>query len=196
MIRTGAQIEKLLASPKIGITLNELAIELNELARLRDNARLAFCQRLAVVYLILVGHPPRAGNINGRRGGPGGLGEPFYRWCATSIRSARGKAYSSGTLGGYLRVGFAKNPQKMLERHEQVSEAARAATQRLGYALKHAVKTVTPPKSIPITRLRTEHKLPTDVATEVNRLMTAWEQASPTARAQFIYMVTGKRLAA
>ena len=67
---------------------------------------------------------------------------------------------------------------------------------RLGSKLDEAVKTATPPKVVPITKLRSQYSLGTDIATEVNRLMTAWEQASPQGRAQFIYMVTGKRIAA
>lgn len=50
-------------------------------------------------------------------------------------------------------------------------ERATAACER---AQNEAVKTATPPKVVPITR----------------------EQASSEARAQFIYMVTGKRIAA
>jgi hypothetical protein len=46
-----------------------------------------------------------------------------------------------------------------------------------------------------MTKLKAQG-MPTDVAREVNVLMTAWEQASSQARSQFMYMITGKRIAA
>lgn len=181
-----SDFQKILGDPQPGITLDQLAAELNALAKLRESARLAFCQRLAVAYLLLVGSRPK----------PSANSEKFYAWCGKSIASARGKAYTKSALRSYLAIGFSKNPEKALAKRNATAQSHAAHTVKLGAAIRTAARSETPPKPVSITKLRTEHKLPTDVATEVNRLMTAWEQASPTARAQFIYMVTGKRLAA
>lgn len=181
-----SDLTKFLAEPRPGMTLDELAAELNQLAKIRDNARLAFCKRLAVAYLMIVGHTPRKGCRDAA---------PFYKWCASKIRSANGKQYTFNTIGNYLKVGFAKNPEKFIRELQQNTNKIIERQRALGSAMKRAVKTDDPPKVIPITRLRAQG-LPTDVATEVNKLMTAWEQASPQARSQFIYLVTGKRIAA
>jgi hypothetical protein len=180
-------VTKLLGDPNPGITLDELATELNELAKLRDASRVAFCKRLAVAYLMVVGHVPIGGSRDGLK---------FYKWCDQKIRSANGKRYTIGVLKNYIRVGFASNPQK---KYEQLLESSKLYNQRqradVRTAIRYAVTTDTPPKVIPITKLKAQG-LPTDVAREVNALMTAWEQASSQARSQFIYIVTGKRIAA
>lgn len=179
-------LQDLLDKPRPGITLDELAKELNALAKIRDSARVAFCQRLAIAYLMIVGHRPK--------GGPGNDGAPFYQWCADRIRAANGARYSPRTLKHYVGVGFSKNPALAVERQLKTGSRTSEDRRTLGSAIYRAVRSEYSPKPVSVTRLRTEHKMPSDVATEVNRLMTAWEQASPTARAQFIYMVTGKRL--
>jgi hypothetical protein len=179
-------VTKLLGDPNPGITLDELAKELNELAKVRDSARLAFCKRLAVVYLMIVGHAPKAGSHDGKK---------FYAWCAAKLRSANGKQYTFKTLQAYLRVGFSANPQKLIRQNDKYAVTKGSAIRSLGAAVERAVRTEPPPKVIPITKLKAQG-LPTDVAREVNALMTAWEQASSQARSQFIYIVTGKRIAA
>jgi hypothetical protein len=189
MKKEPTQIEKLLDRPKVGITLGELKAELNALAQIRNKARVAFCNRLAIAYLMIVGQPFSPACRTG-------ISRPFYAWCEANLRSGTGKAYSQDTLAGYLRVGFSNNPAATLRAEKERVAAFSSSMRKLGSSVVHAARTDTPPKPVSISRLRTEHKLPADVATEVNRLMTAWEQASPTARAQFIYMVTGKRLAA
>ena len=50
------------------------------------------------------------------------------------------------------------------------------------------------PKVIPIRTLRKKYEISGDVATEVNALMRAWEQASEQARKQFLYLVTNRRV--
>jgi hypothetical protein len=179
-------LSKFLADPRPGMTLDELAVELNHLAQIRDNARLAFCKRLAVAYLMLVGHVPQ----RGRRGSA-----KFYKWCSDKIRSANGKPYNINTLVGYVQVGFAKNPQKFLAQKMAYTTQRASAARDFAYAVRSAVSSDTPPKVIPITKLK-QQGMPTDVAREVNVLMTAWEQASSRARSQFMYMITGKRIAA
>jgi hypothetical protein len=179
-------LSKFLADPKPGITLDELAKELNELAKIRENSRLAFCKRLAVVYLMIVGHPPRQSSKDGRG---------FYEWCAAKIRSANGKQYTYSTLKTYIQLGFAKNPERFLRGMDESSHKSRERTRQIVVAVRRAVTTDTPPKVIPITKLKAQG-MPTDVAREVNVLMTAWEQASSQARSQFMYIVTGKRIAA
>lgn len=187
-------ISRYLADPRPGMTLDELARELNELAKIRENARLAFCKRLAVVYLMLVGHKPYRGARDTGK---------FIKWCSDKLRSATGKEYKQGTLSKYVWVGFAKNPQKAFDRmmadsarfNRVARQLADGTTQTLGSAVRRAVTTETPPRVIPITKLK-QQGMPTDVAREVNVLMTAWEQASSQARSQFMYIVTGKRIAA
>lgn len=181
-----ADVSKLLADPQPGMTLDQLASELNGLARIRDNARLAFCKRLAVVYMMIVGHRPVAASKDGAK---------FFEWCNLKLISATGKKYSPRTLGHYLKVGFAKNPQRALNQIVQTNNRAHRESWSIKSAVKHAVTTDNPPKVIPITKLK-QQGMPTDVAREVNVLMTAWEQASSQARSQFIYIVTGKRVAA
>jgi hypothetical protein len=180
-------LSKYLADPKPGMTLDELARDLNELAKIRDNARVAFCKRLAVAYLMIVGHVPSRGPSEGAR--------KFYQWCDRKISAANGKRYTHHTLRRYMCVGFAKNPERTLREKNNQSNRTAKEGRDIAIAVRSAVATATPPKVIPITRLK-KQGLPTDVATEVNRLMTAWEQASSQARSQFMYLVTGKRIAA
>lgn len=177
-------IETYLDDPRADISLDQLAVELNELAKIRHSARIAFCKRLAVAYLMIVGHMPKKGSSDGGK---------FYKWCAERIRSGNGKAYTFSTLRTYLRVGFAKDPAKLLRQTTAFSNKREQETRSLGAAVQRAVADDDPPKVVPIKQLRDKYKLPTDVAREVNALMTAWEQASSQARSQFIYMVTGKR---
>lgn len=181
-----AELSKFLGDPNPGITLDQLASELNELAKIRDSTRLAFCKRLALAYLMIVGHTPRKGCRDAT---------PFYKWCSDKIRSANGKQYTFHTIGNYLKVGFAKNPQKLMRDRAALSNKSLEISRGIGSAVKRAVMTDAPPRVIPITKLKAQG-MPSDVATEVNRLMTAWEQASSQARSQFIYLVTGKRIAA
>lgn len=183
------RIEHLLDDPDADISLDELKAELNELAKLRDNSRAAFCKRLAVAYLILVGRP------FGRNEPRDNAAKKFYEWCWKHIRSANGKQYSTGTLKSYLHAGFSANPAKSLKARREQANNRSEHMRKLGIRLEEAIKSA-PPKVVPITKLRSKFKMPTDVAREVNQLMSVWEQASSEARAQFIYMVTGKRIAA
>jgi hypothetical protein len=181
-------LSKFLADPKPGITLDELAKELNELARIRESTRLAFCKRLAVVYLMIVGHAPT-------KGGTGNGGKKFHEWCSAKIRSGNGKQYSAHYLNTSVRAGISKNPAGFLRRLNDSSNRVAVETRSFRDAVVRAVTAETPPKVIPMTKLKAQG-MPTDVAREVNVLMTAWEQASSQARSQFMYMITGKRIAA
>lgn len=188
MITNMTRIEQLLSDPAADISLDELRVEINELAKLRDKSRVAFCKRLAVAYMLLVGRPMS------RNEPSDGAQKKFYGWCARYIRTANNKIYSSGTLRTYVSVGFSANPAASLKAIRTQSNHRSELMRRLGSKLEDAVKTTTPPKVVPITQLRSKYKMPTDVAQEVNQLMRAWESASSEARSQFIYMVTGKRV--
>jgi hypothetical protein len=179
-------VTKLLGDPNPGITLDELAKELNELAKVRHSARAAFCKRIAVAYLIIVGHPPSRQSSDGVK---------FYKWCEAKIRSGNGKRYTRSTLKTYIYAGFAQNTEQLVRAADKEANKRVEFSRALGTAVKRAVADPDPPKVIPITKLKAQG-LPTDVAREVNALMTAWEQASSQARSQFIYIVTGKRIAA
>jgi hypothetical protein len=190
MLTNMTRIEQLLADPTSDITLEELKVEINELAKLRDKSRVAFCKRLALVYMMIVGRPRSTEEPND------GKGKKFYEWCRRHLRSANGKEYSTSTLSKYVGVGFSADPAMKLRdlRHQANHRSERM--RKLGISLEEAVGRATGPKVVPIGKLQEKYKLPTDVAAEVNTLMRAWEQASSHARAQFIYMVTGKRIAA
>lgn len=190
MLTNMTRMEQLLADPPADISLDQLRIEINELAKLRDESRVAFCKRLAIAYMILVGRPL------GRQEPQDGAHKKFYGWCAKYIRTANNKIYSTGTLRTYVSVGFSSNPAASLKALRIQSNHRSELMRKLGSRLDEAVKTATPPKVVPITKLRSQFRLSTDVAQEVNKLMTAWEQASSEARSQFIYMVTGKRVSA
>lgn len=187
MLTNMTRMEQLLSDPAADISLDELKVELNELAKLRDNSRAAFCKRLAVAYMLIVGRP------FGKNEPRDNAAKKFYEWCWKHIRTANRKQYSTGTLKAYLAVGFSANPALSLKQKRDQANHRSERMRKLGIKLEAAV-TATPPKVVPITKLRSQFKLPTDVAQEVNQLMRAWEQASSSARAQFIYMVTGKRL--
>jgi hypothetical protein len=176
-------ISKLLADPNPEITLDQLAHELNELAKIRNSARFAFCKRLAMVYLLIVGHPPQTG-----------VHVPFYKWCSVNIRSATGKPYTFNTLRGYLKIGFADDPQRIMRERQRLVVIADQKSRAIGSAIRRAVTANNPPAATSIPKLKAQG-MPTDVAREVNVLMTAWEQASSQARSQFMYMITGKRIA-
>lgn len=181
-------IETLLADPVSDITLAALRDELNALAKLRHNARVAFCARLAAAYALIAG----TGYGNGKRN-PVGT-KKFCAWCDSNIKSATGKAYSHATLYQYLLVGEAGNPDKYLRSRHQQSHDSISANRRLGASLMAASK-MPPQKVVSITALKKAHSLPSNVATEVNQLMRAWEGASEEARRQFLHMVSGRRSA-
>lgn len=189
MITNMTRMEQLLSDPAADISLDELKLELNELAKLRDNSRAAFCKRLAIAYMLLVGRP------FGKSEPRDNAAKKFYEWCWKHIRTANRKQYSTGTLKSYLAVGFSSNPALSLKQKRDQSNSRSESMRKLGIRLEEAVS-AKPPKVVPITQLRSKYKLPTDVAHEVNQLMRAWEQSSSEARSQFIYMVTGKRIAA
>lgn len=65
---------------------------------------------------------------------------------------------------------------------------------RFGAAIAHAIKEEAP-KVLSITQVKKQCAIPTDIAREVNVLMTAWEAASPQARSQFLYLVCGRKVA-
>jgi hypothetical protein len=60
---------------------------------------------------------------------------------------------------------------------------------KLGNGLARAISNGT--KVVPIRRQRVDG----DIGQAVNKLMSAWESATPIARSQFIYMVTGAKIA-
>ena len=178
------RVESLLNDPASDITLPELRDEMNELAKLRQNSRLAFCKRLAIAYMLLIGR--RAGPDAPHDGGT----PKFLDWCYKNLYTANGKRYSRGTIQNYLGVGFASNPEKYFEaRNKVITTFNRKSShdRKLGAAITAAVKS--PAKVISITTLRQKHDLPTNVASEVNALMRAWEQASEQARRQFLRLV-------
>lgn len=184
------RIESLLDDPSTDVSLDDLKIELNELAKLRNNSRLAFCKRLAIAYMLLIGH------ARGPNSPRDGSAAKFQKWCDANLRSANGKRYSSSTLSTYLTVGFAANPQKYLEDRVKVCRdygyIRRRKDERdrkIGLRLVAAATVVEPLRPISVVQLRKKYELTSDVATEVNWLMTAWEQASAPARKQFIALV-------
>lgn len=182
------RIEQILDEPDPNATLDDLKAELNELAKLRERSRVAFCRRLAIVYLTLVGRPMtrEAPRDNGS--------EKFYLWCRKNLRSANGKEYSTTTLRKYVAVGFSGNPVTALKELRASANRISEVARKLGSALIKNVKEEQATKVVPIVKLR--ERLPNDVAREVNNLMRAWEQASSEARAQFLYHVTGRKISA
>lgn len=178
------RIEELLADPRSDAGLPELRAELNELAKLRQNSRLAFCKRLALAYMLVVGR--RYGSDAPKDGGT----NKFTRWCDQNIKSATGQRYRVGTIVGYLAVGFAASPEKALVKANRAVVRIDARKRKLGAAIIRAMDKPEPPKPVPIARLRERFDINRDVATEVNQLMRAWEQACPEARRIFIQQVT------
>lgn len=183
------RIEQILSNPDPEASLEALRDELNELAKLRETSRVAFCKRLALVYMLVVGRP--LGKDEPKDGGS----TKFYRWCSKNIWSASKKPYTTSTLRAYLRVGFSSDPAIALKTLRQGANRTSEISRKVGTALRHALS-AEPKKVLPITKLRTKFSLPGNVAAEVNALMHAWESAGPEARSQFIYLVTGKRLEA
>jgi hypothetical protein len=179
------RVESLLADPAADISLDDLKTELNELAKLRDKSRLAFCKRLAVAYLLIVGRVPTMSSPRDDKP------KKFFEWCWKNLRTANNKQYSTGTLKTYLSVGFSSNPEKLIKDRAASANDRGNRVRSLGASITHAARSETTPKVVPIMKLREKYKLPTNVAQEVNVLMRAWEQASSQARSQFIYMITG-----
>jgi len=175
---------RLLSEPEPTLSLAQLADDLNALANIRQNARVAFCRRLAAAYLLIVGHRPNTRSSDGSK---------FREWCDKNIHSANKKPYSHRTLELYLIIGFSKNPEKIVR--QRVDDANRRAhhMRRFGAAIAHAVENnVT---ALPVTKIRKQFDTTGDVAQEINALMRAWEQASTTARNHFLYLVSGQKIA-
>lgn len=185
MLTNMTEVSLILGDPNPNISLDQLAVELNKLAKIRNNARIAFCKRLAVAYLMIVGHLPRNGSSDGKK---------FYRWCGNKIRSGNGKAYTFSTLRTYLRVGLSKDPAKLLAQFTTTSNKREQQVRQLGANITRAALSNDPPKVISIRVLK-KTGYPSNVAQEINVLMTAWERASPQARSQFIYLVAGRKIA-
>lgn len=185
-----SRVESLIADPPSDISLKDLIAELNELAALRQNARLAFCKRLAIAYMLLIG----------RRVDPGaprdGGSAKFQKWCDENLKTANNKRYSSSTIRTYLTVGFAGNPEKYYEERSKINRDCAVIRHRkderdrkIGLALVAAASSSEPQKVVSIASLKRDYELTSNVAQEVNKLMTAWEQASTTARKQFLKLV-------
>lgn len=181
-------VGRLLRDPEAGVSLDDLKVDLNQLAKLRNDVRLAFCKRLAIVYLLIVG------NVPGRASVRDGKIKAFYAWCNQHLQTAGGKSYAPRTLRHYLEFGFANNPKAKIEAWRTNRDKNHNHQRSMGAAVRDAIKAPAP--LLPIRQLKPKYELPTNVAHEVNALMTAWEAASSQARGQFIYMVTGKRVAA
>lgn len=182
-----SRIESLLEDAPGDTSLEDLKRELNELAKLRHNSRLAFCKRLALAYMLVVGHP--LSKASPKDGGT----RKFLAWCAKNIRSANGKQYSGNTVRTYLMTGFAANPEKryadslkLQRRIDRRDEKDR----KFGHRMLAAAAVPDAPRPASISVLKTRHGMSGDVASEVNVLMTAWEAASPEARKQFLHLVS------
>ncbi len=176
--------EGLLRDPEPTADLEQLARELNALARVRESARLAFCLRLSAAYLLIVGHRPNRRSTDGHK---------FRTWCDAKIKSANGKSYSHRTLELYLIIGFSKNPEAIIRARTDDANSRAHSMRRIGASIVQAVEKDT--KVLPITQIRKRFDTTGDVAREVNGLMTAWEQASSEARSHFLYLVSGRKIA-
>lgn len=178
MLTNMTRIEQLLMAPDPEATLEDLKNELNELAKLRDTSRVAFCTRLAAAYMLFTGRPLS------KEEPKDGSSKKFYEWCRTNIRSGNGKEYSTGTLRSYLGVGFSANPTVALRQKREMGNRRSELMRHLGMQVEKAIRAESKPKVVPITKLREKFKLPSNVAQEVNSLMRAWEEASSEARGQ------------
>lgn len=177
--------DSLLRDPSPTADLDQLARELNELANIRQSARLAFCKRLAAAYLLLIGHRPNRRSTDGHK---------FRDWCDRKIRSSTGKKYSHRTIELYLIVGFSKNPEAMIQARTDDTNRRAHEMRRFGAALTQAVEKEAP-KVLSVTQIKSKYRVSGDIAQEVNALMTAWEAASSQARSQFLYLVSGRKVA-
>lgn len=182
-----SRLEELLEDPSGEASLDVLKQEMNELAVLRQNTRLAFCKRLALVWMIIVQAVPTQGK---RTAEENAKRKQFFLWCGKNLRSATGKQYSSGTLKTYLQTGFASNPAEHYNALMRKDRLRAHKQRKLISGLHKAIETA--PRPIPIAVLR--EKYTSDIAREVNQLMRCWEESSSEARASFIYQVTGRKL--
>lgn len=190
MPRDGVNIhsyDALLADAPSDVTLEQLRADLNALGRLRQDARIAFCKRLALAYVKLIGR--RLGYDRKEDGGT----TKFLQWCAENIKSSSNKQYARRTLVNYLQVGFAADPVKAFESRIHETTTTNESSRKLGVALKKAVAKEEAPRPISITVLRKKYSYTPDIASEVNALMRAWEDASPESRKQFLYLVTDRK---
>lgn len=179
-----SRVEDLLTDPKPDISLSELKADLNELAKLRQNTRLQFCKRLAIVYFLI------CGRRYSKEAPKDDATSKFLRWCEQNIRTYNGKRYASNTLRGYLFVGFSSNPEKALSKRQAESNHTNEVNRKLGSRIRQAIQTDCPPRPVPVATIRQKFEVNRDVASEVNALMRAWEQACPEARRIFIQHVT------
>ena len=186
-----SQTDRLLLDPGSDTSLDDLKRELNALAHLRTDSRLAFCKRIAVAYMIIVGHAPNERTLTGRENA-----RKFYLWCAENIRTANDKRYSKPTLRAYVDVGFSVNPANKLQeirahvekaRHKSHEDAKRG---RLILAATISPKNTKAPVSI---SKKVQSSFGSDVSGEINALIFAWDSASAQARKAFLYMITGAK---
>ena len=181
--------EQLLLDPSSDASLDELKQELNELAKLRTSARLAFCKRIAVAYMILVGHVPAEAKLTGRSDA-----KKFYQWCALNLRTSNDKPYSKSTLRAYVGVGFDTNPALALNKIRSAVVVARHKSHddtKRGRLLGVAI--IRPTAAIVKLPSNRKDPISSNISQEINTLMSAWEQASAQARRSFLYMITGQQ---
>ena len=190
-----SRIEELLDDPKSESSLETLKQEMNELAALRHNSRVAFCKRLALAWMVIVGQRPVVGPLTMEiKKEYKENSHKFYTWCFKNLKTANGHHYSSGTIRTYLTTGFSNNPEKTIRDAYRASKRSDEKTRKLGAAVRKAVNLENQPQAVPIYRIKTKFKTTPDVAREVNILMRAWEDASTESRSLFIYQVTGRKL--
>lgn len=175
--------ETLLQAPSADADLESLKDELNALAKIRYNARLSFCLRLASAYLLICNRPfSRKANHDGGT-------KKFCLWVRKNLRSANGKSYSDSTIRDYLAVGFNTDPAGWLRKKQHQQLARTRKMLRFASAVKKRIPL--PPQPLPtLLQLEKRNRISSDVALEVNRLMTAWESASPLARETFFKLIS------
>lgn len=96
------------------------------------------------------------------------FGMTFKDWAHKYLRRPNGRRWSWETLRTYVRYG--QDPQKLEKKREYFKQY-------------HAVEAVA-------RRRGSERRGPIDV--EVNKLMTAWDEASDQARHQFLSLINAK----
>jgi|SRR5665213_650151 len=167
------------------VTLPALARQMNAIAVGKESLRLEWLKRLAVAYLIVVGHRPAVGPPREAKND----GSKFYAWAAQHLVSGTGRAYPYYALRKYVTQAFSANPAAQIAAVVRDKRRNGIRASALGGVITRAIKTELPPAAATQTITRTFKRLnpSADVQAELRALVAAWEGASPEARRIFVH---------
>ena len=159
----------------MSVKLKEAAKTINALAKQEDDARRQFCIAIAGAMDLV----KKESNLS------------WAEWADKNLRKPDGSKWSSWTL--YKYASYGRDPKKLEKCRDTIADLGRRARRSLNPEL---------PPVAPASRMVDNRSAPVHVDQEINIdkevkwLMSAWKNASPTARKRFLKLIAGEEIAA